>query len=378
MKIGQVIHTYWPHIGGIENYALRLSKFLEAEGHQVTIYTTDLSFQGQSRTRAEGNARYCKTNLSVLRNPFSWEFRRILSQSGEDIYHLHSPWFLTSLQAAWILRNKPKVMTVHSAEIRSRNLATKILNTCYSPFAKYALSHMDRLITLGEKEKDVLSARFGLLNEKIISIPNGIETGSFRRDENEISAFLNKTGIRPDTFKILFVSRLVEAKNPEKLIGAAVKYMQDERGIELILIGGGDADRVNYLRQISDDRVHILGEVSQQELVAAYNISDLFVFLGSWEGMPTVIFEAMSCGLPILTVPVGGIPDVITEGENGFFISLPVNEEELSYSIRHIMKNVDLPRIREANRQKVSQNYSWEIIQQRILEVYTQVLKERA
>ena len=368
------MHLYFPHLGGIENYVYRLKSLLKSQGHKVTIYTTDLSLADGGIK--DEDAIYCKTNVSLLRNPFSLELAKRLATSSEDIYHLHAPWFLSSLIAARVLKDKPKVMTVHSARIESKNLMIGALNMLYHPFAQYILSNMDMVIPLGERERERLVARFKLGEDKITPIPNGIEVAEFQRNDKAKAEFTYKHDLRRDSFKILYVSRLVPEKSPDKLIRSVSKYMKEDN-IEVIMIGDGAEQYMSHLKAVSNHRIHILGKVPQEELLSAYYISDLFVFLGLWEGMPTVILEAMACGLPVLTTPVAGVPDMVIEGENGYFLSIPIDERELANKITHFMKDIDTVKMGKANMLKVSQNYTWDIIGSKISDVYEQVLGRR-
>ena len=369
MKIAQVSHAYLPHVGGIQNYVYRLKNSFEEKGHKVIIYTTDLSIQNTDKR--EEDIFYCKTDFAIIRNPFSFELIRKLKESNANIYHLHSPWFFTSLLATKVLKERAKVMTVHST--RDERIPWW-LNKAYHPFAQYILENMDILMTQGEKEKKNLLHFFKLPIDKVTVIPNGIEISKFNLDKEANEDFIEKYNLREDSFKILYVSRIVESKNHEKIISTVTKYLKHQN-IELILIGVGTPEYTAKLKKMSDDRIHILGEVSFEELVAAYHISDLFIFLGLWEGMPTVIMEAMLCGLPILTTPVGGIPDMVREGENGLFVNMPISEEDLANKIKYFMNEVDLNKMSKTNIEKVKTQYNWDIVVNKILDVYNEVLE---
>lgn len=371
MKIGQILFSYLPNIGGGENYVYRLSYFLEKKKNDVTIYTTDFSLK--DGRKKEKNAFYCKTTFTLLRNPFSYELLKKLRESEDDIYHIHSPWFLTSLSATRVLKNRPKVMTVHSAEIINKNLKIRILNKLYHPLAQYSLRNMDKLIVLSKREKEVLLKSFSLPKKKVIVIPNGIYLDDFKPSKINNEKFIEKYKLQEDSFKILFVSRLVKEKNPHKLVNA-MKYLEDNN-VEVILIGGRNGRYVGELKRNNDARVHVLGKVDFDELVAAYHTSDLFVFLGTWEGLPTVILEAMACGLPILTTSVGGILDIITENENGFFIQHPIDEMSLANKINYIMNNADINEIGKANMEKIKTQYNWNVVANKILDAYNEVLE---
>jgi glycosyltransferase involved in cell wall biosynthesis len=372
MKIGQIPHLYRPHLGGIENYVYRLKNSLEEKGHEVTIYTTDLSIRGTNKR--EKNTFYCKTDFVLKRNPFSSELIRKIKETHDDIYHLHSPWFFSSLFAAGVLGERPKVMTVHSARIRGGGFGTFMLDKLYFPFAYRVLRKMDMLIALSEGERKSLLRYFGLPPESVVVIPNGIKIDEFTLDKMAAEEFVEKYRLKEDSFKVLSVGRLIPEKNPEKLISAVTKHMNGQN-VEVIFIGGGDLAYLAKLKEMSDERIHIVGEVKFEDLVAAYHNSNLFVFLGTWEGIPTVILEAMLCGLPVVATPVGGIPEMITE-ENGLFVRLPISEEDLANKIRYFMDldKTDILKISRANMRKIKTHYNWELLAGEVLGTYNQVL----
>jgi glycosyltransferase involved in cell wall biosynthesis len=374
MKIGQISHVYPPHIGGLENYVYRLKQSFENKGNEVTVYTTNFGIHDMNIK--EKNVIYCKTNFSLVRNPFSFELMKKLKQSDEDIYHLHGYEFLSSLFATKILKNKPKVLTQHGAEIENKNLKIHLLNKTYHPFAQYTLGNMDMIIALGKRDREFLLKSFNLSSDKVVVIPNGVNVNDFKSNDEKNNNLIKKYNLKEEVFRILFVSRLIETKNAHKLIKALTKHIKKNENIEVIIIGSGDVEYINQLKAISDNRIHILGVVNFSELVSAYNVSDLLVQLGEWsEGIPTSILEAMACGLPILTTSGGSIPDVVTEGENGLFIEVPIDGKKLAEKIEYFMSSNN-KKIAKANLVKVNRDFNWEIIDERIYEFYQSVLRE--
>ena len=372
MKIGQISHRYYPHVGGVENYVRRLKGSLEKMGHEITVYTTDFGIpRGAER---EKDAFYCKTDFAIYWNPFSRELLQKLRKSDDDIYHFHSPWFFPSLFGARLLDRKPKVMTVHGARVGVGPMLST-LSLLYYPFARQVLHNMDKIIALTKSEREYLVHRFKLPPQKVVVIPNGIEVESFKPKRRAVREFIQSHGLMKDSFKVLYVGRIIPDKNPDKLISAVTAHMRD-KNVEVTIIGDGPRDYIAKLKKISDDRIHILGEVGFEELVTAYNASDLFVFLGLVEGLPTVILEAMACGLPVLTTPVAGIPDVVTEGVNGLFLDFPVKGEDVAGKISRFMNMnaSDMNRIRKTNVKKIETRYDWEIVANEILSTYNKVL----
>lgn len=374
MKIVQVPHLYLPHLGGIENYVYRLKKSLESRGHEVEIITSDLSLEDSSGEKEE-DTYYCDTIAAPIRNPICMDLVEKIRETDADIYHLHSPWFFNSLFSTLALEEKPKVMTVHSAEMEGHDLKSSLALKAYRPFASYVLNQMDMMFTQGSDQKEVLTEDFSISKDKVDVIPNGIILEDFSEDKADETGFLEEYGISEDSFKILYVSRMVGEKNQKSLVGAVTDELED-KDIELILIGDGEPEYVSDLEEMADDRVHILGRVDFDDLVSAYHACDLFVFLGTWEGMPTVIMESMLCGSPIISTPVGGIPDIIEEEKHGFFVDLPVSTSELAEKI-NLFLDMDEEEVEEMGRinsKEIEDNYNWESIAGRMLENYEEVL----
>jgi glycosyltransferase involved in cell wall biosynthesis len=266
-------------------------------------------------------------------------------------------------------------MTVHGARIEGWGPVIFGLDKLYYPFAKHVLKSMQAVIALTRAERNHLLRRFKLHPEKVVVIPNGIEIDRFASDKSAVKKFIEKHRLRGDSFKVLYVGRFVSQKNPEKLISAVTKHMKNQN-VEAILIGEGPQSYVNKLKKMSDERVRVLTKVKFEEIVAAYHACDLFTILSPSEGLPTTLLEAMVCGLPILTTPVGGIPDVITKGVNGLFLDLPVREEDVARKISHFMdmNASGVNRIGKTNVKKIKTRYNWEIVADEILSAYNQVL----
>jgi glycosyltransferase involved in cell wall biosynthesis len=111
-----------------------------------------------------------------------------------------------------------------------------------------------------------------------------------------------------------------------------------------MMVGGGPkkedlSDKV--IKMNLEDEIIFTGMVEHQEIHEYYQAADIFVLPSYTEGLPISILEAMACGLPVVATNVGGIPEVITDGLNGFLVS-PKNENELVKKLKILTKNQDL------------------------------------
>lgn len=376
MQISQISHLYRPSIGGIENYVHRLNMSTREDGHTVTTYTTDLSLSNdQSPLNTGEQVRYCETNVSPLRNPFSIELYQRVRNSQADIYHLHNPWFLPTLEAAKAIpEESPTVMTVHSSQITSNSPVVRGLNIAYKPFAQYIFNRVDHNFVQGKTEKQRLLDRFDIHPDEISVVPNGIHPDEYDVPDQAVTEFQDEYDLDPELPTVLYVSRLIPEKNPSVFIDAVSDHLAN-KNLQALIVGTGEDDFVASLQAKADDRLQFLSNLEFEQLKAAYHASDLFVFLGTWEGLPTVILEAMNARLPIISTPVGAIADAVTDGENGTIVSSPPDGRAVATAVRYYL---DLPNERatvgERNRELVHETYQWNRIAEAILTKYKELV----
>src|SRR4029077_21032506 len=125
--------------------------------------------------------------------------------------------------------------------------------------------------------------------------------------------------------KVVTVGRLVPWKQVDQLIKAIAEC--DEAG--LVVVGDGpDRERLEQLARGGNlgDRVYFAGQRKQEETVSLMAACDLFVLNSTYEGLPHVVLEAMSAGLPVVATAVGGTPEVVSDGENGMLIMPDAND----------------------------------------------------
>lgn len=378
MNIAQVSHCYRPSIGGIENYVYRLNESARAKGHAVTTYTTDLSRHNEeSPLPTESHVHYCETTASILRNPLSIELHRRLRSSDHDLYHVHSPWFLSTLAAAHAIpEDVPVVMTVHGADIRATGPLVRGLDLAYRPLAGYVFDRVDHTIALGTTERQYLLDRFDLQPSAVSVVPNGIYPEEFAVSDASLTQFCKRHRLDPDVPTILYVSRLTSEKNPRTFVDAVVDHLPG-RELQALVVGTGQQSMLDDLHARADDRIRFLSNLPDEALQAAYHTATVFVFLGTWEGLPTVILEAMAAGAPVVTTEVGAISDVITEGENGQLLPESPDPRRVADAIEYY---IDRPEERSAvarrNRERIEQQYHWDDVARSILDIYKHVADE--
>jgi glycosyltransferase involved in cell wall biosynthesis len=129
------------------------------------------------------------------------------------------------------------------------------------------------------------------------------------------------------------------------------------------------------------ENVIFIDEVPQEELVAFYSMADIFVLPsivnenGETEGLGVVLLEAMACGLPVIASNVGGIPDIIKDGETGLLVRQK-DARSLSDQIIRLLSDDNLRKEVLINGQNlIKAEFSWEIVTDKFIEIYREVLR---
>jgi colanic acid/amylovoran biosynthesis glycosyltransferase len=174
-------------------------------------------------------------------------------------------------------------------------------------------------------------------------------------------------------FQILCVGRLTPAKGQHILLNAAELVVQ--RGGDLILRFVGDGpDRASLerfaLRHNLVGKVRFEGSVNQDRIRHFYEQADIFVLPSFAEGVPVVLMEAMSMGIPCISTRISGIPELIRDGVDGLLVS-PSDPEELAAAIERLMSTPSLRKtLGETGRKRVQVSYQLDTNIQRLASVF--------
>ena len=161
--------------------------------------------------------------------------------------------------------------------------------------------------------------------------------------------------------RIGYLGRLDEEKGVDVLT-EVVKHLPDD--ITFVFIGDG-ALRERMEDELSEKLEHgaveITGWVDHEEVPAHLDELRLLVMTSRTEGVPTTALEAMACGTPVCATPVGGIPDVVREGETGFLLE-ETDPRTMAGSIERIVREEDLEDVSHAAREFVVENFRFDVV----------------
>ena len=230
-----------------------------------------------------------------------------------DILHVHHVPLWQNIRHAAKLAKIPIILTEHAKYSISRS--NRLQEAC-----RQGAKSADCFTAVSENLKNYFVKELGIQEKSITVIPNGVDTTRFSpRQRNQ--ALID---LLPDKFAgkvLLSVGRLTEAKDQFTLLSAIEILKKQGRNIYLILIGDGEMRKpleAEITRKNLTDCVHLAGSRSDVDQILP--VADAFVLSSKREGFPMSILEAMATGLPVISTNVGGIPEVICDGENGVLV----------------------------------------------------------
>jgi glycosyltransferase involved in cell wall biosynthesis len=122
------------------------------------------------------------------------------------------------------------------------------------------------------------------------------------------------------------------------------------------------------------DSIIFTGYFPDKKLPKLYQAADVFAFSTFYENLPFAVLEAMSTGLPVVTTCVGGIPEMIDSGKNGFLVQ-PFNAKELSDSVLYFLEHpAEADEMGFLAREIILERFDWRFIVEKVLRVYEEAL----
>jgi glycosyltransferase involved in cell wall biosynthesis len=198
--------------------------------------------------------------------------------------------------------------------------------------------------------------------------------------------FRRENGFGPDSFVILNVARIDPQKN--QLVLVEMLHILRKEGVEAFLVLAGAVTDEGYERNLKatvsarglDAFVRYMGSIEPHSelLPALYQGADMFLLPSVHEPFGIVILEAWASSLPVLAAAVGGVPDLITDDQNGLLFASG-NQEQMLAQVRRMIGNGELRRkLAESALQKVRADYEWQNISQSLEKLYKRAIDENS
>lgn len=274
-----------------------------------------------------------------------------------DLVHAHTV-FPDGLACSMWLEGKsiPLVITAHGSDVHSASNSVKKVLVPY-------LNQADFLVAVSRFLADNL-VNSGVEKERVRIIPNGYPA----------DRFTDNIPVPRSHRKLTFLGNLLPIKRVDLLIRALAYCKED---IVLDIAGDGDLRKSHetLVQKLGlGDRIQFLGIVPREKVPEFLAGSSLMCLVSLREGWPTVIFEALACGTPVLATAVGGIPEALSHPGLGTLVPVDITPQDLAQEIESAL-NFDWNRdfIRE-----FAKKFTWDHIAGQLLELYREITPRRS
>jgi glycosyltransferase involved in cell wall biosynthesis len=283
----------------------------------------------------------------------------------------------------------PIVTTIHTT-IRDEINSTKYSGTNFSDFTisektmvllnpilktlekSYYNGHRNYITVSNWMKSRVIKDFKKIQSNKIQVIYNGVNTTQFNSvNKKFLSTFFPQLS-EINVPKVLFLSRWAERKGIRYFLEAIPQILK-KTDIHFIFAGSN----TNGTLKIPLENCSYLGYIPQEKLPCLYALCDIFVLPSLYENFPICLLEAMSSELAVISTNVGGIPELITNGENGVLIE-PKNAKEIANSVIHLAENKNFRKeLGEKARITIEKQFTWDRIAVKTREYYEKILEEK-
>ena len=258
------------------------------------------------------------------------ELKRFLRGFNPDIIRGFNTHF--SAELGLILREitgRPLMVSVHDTTRLSR-----------------IVNEPDILVCESKELKDICQREYGVSEDKIAVIHNGIDFNSFYpRPYQEINKIIPRQFLNA-RYKIFNSGRLSTQKNVEAILRAMNVVKKQLPEVKYLHLGVADKHKEKELIRLKkklglEDTVYFLGTRPKTQLPVFYSWADVFVFPSRWEGLSRALRESLACGTPAITSNYGSVTEIVQDNKNGLLVN-PEDTNAFAYKILQILKNKNL------------------------------------
>ena len=401
MKALLLTNEYPPNVYGgagvhVEYLSRELAKLIDVE---VRCFGDQDARTGRLRVKGYGYTEelYAPTD-KPLRSPLQ-ALERCIRFTADPVdaavVHCHTWYTHFAGIVAKPAYGIPLVLTAHSLE-PLRSWKREQLARGYdlsSWLERTAMTMADRVVAVSNGMKQDIVSLFDLPSERVSVIYNGIDTTEYRAVDTR--AALDKYGIDPAVPFVLFVGRITRQKGVAYLVNA-LRHLRP--GVQVVLCAGApDTPEIGeqiaaLVRAVQAQRpgvIWIREMVDKPTVIELYSRAAVFCCPSIYEPFGIINLEAMACGTPVVASAVGGIPEIIADGETGFLVPLgkqdpttfePLDAEGfsrgLATGINRLLADEPLRRrMAAAGRADVERRFGWDAIARQVVALYRELIE---
>jgi glycosyltransferase involved in cell wall biosynthesis len=372
MRVAMVILEYHPVLGGAQRQLESVAPLLQERGVEVHVLTR--AVEGWPREQQIDGVRVHripapgpKAVASLVFTALSLARLRSLRPDVVHAYSLFSPATIAMLARARL--GIPAVVKLLRGGIGGdvERLRRKTLGGAR---IKRLRRYMDRFLSISSEIDDELEG-LGIIAERRLSIPNGVDTERFRRPAPERRTALREELGLPGVAPVaVYCGRLVTEKRVDLLLDAWTIVREKVPGALLCIVGDGPERAALQAR--AGEGVRFEGMLA--DVAPTLAAADLFVLPSEAEGLSNALLEAASSALPIVATHVGGAIDVVEHGQSGLLVE-PNDTGALADALIRVLEDPERSRLGDRARDGVLTAYSLELVADRLRDLYAEVVR---
>lgn len=303
------------HVGGAEKFAIQLSnEFAQYEGFKVYLLVIQKIESGDILLEQIDNKvqviEIDKVRSQVL-TPML-KIALILRKIKPDIVHTHIRG-LTYSSIGLMLYRIPTIHTIHS--LAEKEVGKRLRRIHRFLFKNFNVSP----VSISQEVLKGVKREYG---EKMdFMVVNGVCRPKITDDLEKVTVKIKSIKKNSETKVVLNIASVTDIKNQLMLIELFNELNIEKENVVLLIIGGSTGRNLSYLKRckelaLDNEKIHFIGQISN---VGDYlSNCDAICLASRYEGLPLVILEAMSFGIPVISTPAGGVPEVVKRGLNGY------------------------------------------------------------
>ena len=372
MRIALFTETFLPKVDGIVTRLSHSVDHLQRLGHQVLVFSPEGGLTEYKGAKIHGIPgfplpMYPELKLALPRP----SMRQALEEFRPDLIHLVNPAVL-GLGGLYYAKslNVPLVASYHTHLPKYlEHYGLGMLEGVMWELLKAVHNQAQLNLCTSTAMQDALVSH-GI--ERVKVWQRGVDTELFQPDLVSSEMRSRLTQGNPDSPLLLYVGRL----SAEKQIDRIKPVLEAIPNARLALVGDGPY-RAELEKHFADTPTHFVGYLTGKDLAAAFASSDAFVFTSRTETLGLVLLEAMAAGCPVIAANAGGIPDIVTDGVNGYLFD-PDAEDGAIAATQRLLADQEARETLRSNARQEAERWGWSAATRQLQGFYESVLSAQS
>ena len=303
---------------------------------------------------------------------FAWFVQNQIRRGNFDLVHSHERIFAADL---FTLHGVPHRYWVD--EVRRKSMSLYDRATAWVERKLVFEGGCRKFVAVSSLTRDIFLQEYQIDPEKVAIIHPGVELSGYERENknNVRQAMRNALGIGKSDPVIIFASMNFEIKGLDNIIASLGRLQKQASSLKLVVAGKGNVKKYQKMAGEAGVAENIIftGVLDREKLTDLYLAGDLYVMLSKFDTFGMVVLEAMAAGLPAMVSSRVGAKDVVVQGENGFVIENPSDQDHVASVLKMMLNEGNRRRMSAAALATAAEN-SWDAAAEKYRALYAEIL----